>query len=87
MQQNKLSNIPASEVQIDPSKIKPGNKDNVILNKQDENSYEEPVTDNTPKKQETTREEVRQDDFEYPDNGEFEEGAQITNTDTNEEFI
>ena len=80
--QNTISNIPVGAIQNDPPKIKTDKTDDAILNKQDDNSYEEPVTDNTPKEQDTNKEENKQADFEYADNGEFEEASQITNTDT-----
>ncbi|CAN5648411.1 hypothetical protein BH10BAC3_BH10BAC3_14910 [soil metagenome] len=89
MQQNIISNIQVGAIQSDPPKIKTDKIDDAILNKQDDNSYEEPVTDNNPKKQDSDREENKQDDFEYTDTGEFEEASQITNTDPdkNEEFL
>lgn len=71
----------------EPPKIKTDNKDDAILNQQDDNSYEEPVTENSPKKSESGKSQDTNKNFEYTDDGEFENGSHLTDTNPNDEFL
>lgn len=62
---------------------KTGNVNENIVNGADSgtNNYEEPVTENTPKKEETGKAESSEiKNFEYKNEGEFDNGA-VTETD------
>ena len=71
----------------DPPKIKTDKVDSAIVNKQDDNSYEEPVTDNTTKKTDTEKLTENKNDFEYAESGEFEDGTQLTDTNPKDDYL
>ena len=90
MNQNKQWPVKSNEQNHfanEPPKNKPDKIDNAVVNKQDDNSYEEPVTDNTTKQQDKRTETEKKKDFEYKDTDGFDNGSQITNTDSNDEYL
>lgn len=72
----------------DPPKNKLDKLNEAIINGQpndsNNNNYEEPVTDNTPKKNESEKqpESTTKKNFEYKNDGEFDNGSQVTETDS-----
>lgn len=73
----------------DPPKPKVDKDNEAILNKEDDNSYEEPVTDNIPKTQESNKEkaEKQEENFEYKNEGEFDNGSDIKPVNPEEEYL
>ena len=71
----------------DPPKNKLNKSNNAIVNKQDDNSYEEPVTDNTSPKENNEPRTNAKKSFEYSDSGEFENDTHILDTNPNDEYL
>ena len=90
MDQNIESVVLANETNYttkEPPKNKLDKVDNAVVNKQDDNSYEEPVTDNTNKQQDTGKQTETKKGFEYTDSGEFENDTHLTDTNSNDDFL
>ncbi|MES2646484.1 MAG: hypothetical protein V4717_06385 [Bacteroidota bacterium] len=70
-----------------PPRPKVDKVDNAIVNKQDDNSYEEPVTDNTIKQKEDNKQVDTKTDFEYTESGEFENENHLEDTNSHDDFL
>jgi len=71
----------------DPPKNKLNKSNDAIVNRQDDNSYEEPVTDNTSPKENNEPRTSPKKSFEYSDSGEFENDTHISDTNPNDEYL
>jgi len=71
----------------EPPKNKLDKVNESILNKEDDNSYEEPVTDNTGKQTDAGKESMTQKNFEYIDDGEFKSDKPVADENPGEEFL
>ncbi len=70
-----------------PPKPKVDNVDTAIVNKQDDNSYEEPVTDNTIKQKEENKQADVKTDFEYTESGEFENDNHLEDSNSHDDYL
>jgi hypothetical protein len=74
-------------IACDPNN-KSGDKKEKVLNGQDDNSYDEAdeIKSSKENKQQVKQPDTNKD-FEYSNNGEFENDSFITNTNPNEEYL
>lgn len=91
LQQNAKDITPTTAFN-DPPKTKEGKPEQVIVNIQDDNSYEDQEVDNATNSTNTSSKEKKQDsnaasDFEYKDDGEFENGSHLTDTNPQDDFL
>jgi hypothetical protein len=70
---------------VDPKNKSEGKKEK-LLNRQDDNSYDEVEETKEPKKEQGKQEDTNKD-FEYSDSGEFQNDSVVTDTNPNDEYL
>ena len=87
--QTVINKTPGSNPATAPSPPRPkiDKVDTAIVNKQDDNSYEEPVTDNTNKQKNDGNQSEKKVDFEYTESGEFENDSHLEDTNSHDDFL
>ena len=83
-QEVKLKAQQYSGFSVDP-KNKTAEKKETVVNGQEDNSYDE--NKGTKEKETTIKQENTNKDFEYSDNGEFENDSFVSDTNPNDEYL